>query len=147
MKTKTYPFLKGRALRRFSTLPLTLFFCTLAAPPLFAEVGGFDTTLSNYIAKMVLSLLLLLLLGFLAIKFLPGRFRVGAQGKLKLVGTLALGRDAVYIVQTGPEIVALFVSRTSSTVMGRWTLEEWRDFESTLPREDDDNPNLRGSPR
>ena len=128
-------------------LPLTLFFCASTAVPLFAEVDGFDTTLSTYVAKMALSLLLLLLLGFLAIKYLPGRFRVGAQGKLKLVGTLALGRDAVYVVQTGPEVIALFVSRTNSTVMGRWPLAEWQDFESTLSEENDTSVNSRGNPR
>jgi hypothetical protein len=110
-------------------------------------VSGFDATLSGYVAKMALSLLLLLLLGFLAIKYLPGRFRVGAQGRLKLVGSLVLGRDAVYIVQTGPEIVALFVSRTNSTVMGRWTLDEWRDFELTLAPEGGADKTAGGVPR
>jgi hypothetical protein len=110
-------------------------------------VSGFDATLSGYVAKMALTLLLLFLLGFLAIKYLPGRFRVGAQGKLKLVGALALGRDAVYIVQTGPEIIALFVSRTNSTVMGRWTLDEWRDFEAALPPEGGTAESAGGHPR
>ncbi len=112
-----------------------------------ADVDAFDATLSTYIAKMVLSLLLLLLLGFLAIKYLPGRFRVGAQGKLKLIGTLSLGRDVVYVVQTGPEVIALFVSRTNSTVMGRWSLEEWGDFESTLSQENGAISDSRGNPR
>ena len=146
MKIKLYVFLKGRALRRFFTLPLTLFFSALAATPIFsADVEAFDTTLSTYVAKMALSLLLLLLLGFLAIKFLPGRFRIGAQGKLKMIGALPLGKDAVYVVQIGPEVIALFVSRMNSTVMGRWPLKEWHDFESTLMQENDVVPDSRGA--
>ena len=129
-------------------MPLTLFFYVLTVKPMFAaDVDAFDATLSTYIAKMALSLLLLLFLGFLAIKYLPGRLRVGAQGKVKLVGTLSLGRDAVYVVQTGPEVIALFVSRTNSTVMGRWSLEEWRDFESTLPQANEAFVDSRGNPR
>lgn len=116
---------------------LTLFFLALGITAASAEPNNFDSTLASYVSKMLLSLLILAIFGFFAVKYLPGKLKVGAQGRLKLVGSLALGRDVVYLVQTGPEIIAIFVSRTNSTVMGRWTLEEWDDFEAALS---DDTP-------
>lgn len=118
---------------------MTLFFLTIATTPVYAEPDGFDTTLASYFSKMLISLLLLVVFGFFAVKHLPGKFKAGAQGRLKLMGSLVLGRDVVYLVQTGPEVVAIFVSKASSTVVGRWNLEEWDDFEVVLsqcePRE------------
>lgn len=118
---------KGRALGQLSFLPLTLFFYIVSSAPLLAADESFDTSISSYVAKMALSILLLMLLGFLAVRFLPGRIKGGAQGRLKLLGALSLGRDAVYLVQVGPDVVAMLVSRTGPLVLGRWSLDEWAE--------------------
>lgn len=145
MKTGTYPC-KGRALRRVSILSLTLFFYMLCTDALQAAESAMDTTISNYVAKMALSLLVLLLLGFLAIRFLPGKLRSSAQGKMKLLGAISLGRDALYAVQIGPDVIALLVSRSGSTVVGKWSSDEWDDAHCDgVPASD--NVKTRGIPR
>lgn len=93
--------------------------------PLWAEPEAFDTTLSAYVAKMVLFLLLLGALGYLLVKFVPGKFRPGVQGKFAMIGAMQLGRDVLYVVRIGPDVVALLVGRTGSSVVGRWSASEW----------------------
>lgn len=138
---KTY--VKGRALRRYIYLSLTLFFCTLSANASFAAEGVLDTTISNYIAKMALSLILLIVAGLLIMKYVPGRFKAAANGRIKHIGTMPVGREAVHVIQAGPDVIAVLVAKTGSTVIGRWTLEEWEmcadsaDFRSAeAPRRD-----------
>lgn len=111
---------------------LTLFFCLSGAFPVFASPEDFDTTLTGYVARMVIALSLLGLAGYAVAKYMPGRFARRSGGRLRLIASLSLGRDFVYIVQTGPDVVALFVGKTGSTVLKRWGIEEWEDFEATL---------------
>jgi hypothetical protein len=84
--------------------------------------------------------LILAVAGYAAVRFVPGRFRMGAQGRLRTLGALNLGRDMVYIVQTGPEVVALLVGRAGSVVIGRWSAEEWEDYSaaSASPKSSED---------
>lgn len=124
MSTKT-PCIKGRALRRYIHLSLTLFFYTLHANVSFAGDGVLDTTISNYIAKMALSLILLIVAGLLIMKYVPGRFKAAANGRIKHIGTMPVGREAVHVIQAGPDVIAVLVAKTGSTVIGRWTLDEW----------------------
>ena len=115
-----------RALRLFLSGALTLFFLTLPA----AAASEFDAAFSGYITRMVLALALLGLLGYAAAKFLPGRLSARARGHIKIVGMLNIGRDMIYIVKTGPEVVAFVSGRTGFTVLGRWSLEDWDDYEA-----------------
>ena len=124
---------KGRALGLLSAAVLTLSFCLLFYASSAAAADNSDVNLSGYITRMMLALLVLGGAGYAAVKYVPGRFRTSAQGKLKMIGALPLGRDAVYIVQTGPEVVALFIGRSGSFVVGRWSLDEWEDYEASLP--------------
>lgn len=128
----------------FIKLPLTLFF--LAAPAA-AEDGSFDSTMSTYIAKMAISLVILAVAGVLILKFLPGRLRSSADGRLKHIGTLPLGRDAVHVVQTGPEVIAVLVSRSGATVMGRWPLDEWHDRPLSPSGDESEDTDPRRVPR
>ena len=117
---------------------MTLFFFTLAPALASAAETDYDVTLSGYVSRMVLALLLFAAAGFLAVKYLPSRLRLGASGKMRLVGAMNVGRDMIYIVQTGPQVVALFVGKTSSSVIGRWTAEEWADYETSLEAHDEE---------
>lgn len=81
--------------------------------------------MTSYAAKMAIAIIILLFLGYIAIKYLPSRLRVSADGRLKLLGAMSLGRDAIYVVRTGPSVVALLVSRNGSSVIGTWSAEEW----------------------
>ena len=120
---------------------LTLFFLIFGVwsllPPVVVSAAeeSYDVTLSGYVSRMVLALLLFAVAGYLAVKYLPGRFRLGAAGKIRLVGAMNVGRDMIYIVQTGPQVVALFVGKASSSVIGRWTAEEWADYEASVGEE------------
>jgi hypothetical protein len=47
----------------------------------------------------------------------------------RILGMLRVGRDAVYILKTGPQITAVLVGRGSNTVLGQWSREEWEEYE------------------
>ena len=107
---------------------MPLFFLTAADPA--AAVGEFDAAFSGYVARMILALSILGALGYVAVKFLPGYFAAGSRGHIKILGAASLGRDVVYITRTGPEVVAFISGRAGATVLGRWSLEEWDDYEA-----------------
>lgn len=112
---------------------LALVLCVSAPSLSWAGASDFDATLSGYATRMFLALFFLGAAGYAAVKFLPGKFRAGAQGRLKLIGAISLGRDVVYLVRIGPDVVALYAGKTGATVLGRWSAEEWDDFEAVLP--------------
>ena len=108
-------------------MALTLFF--LASPARAAS--EFDAAFSGYVTRMLLALAVLGLAGYAAVRFLPGRFSAGARGNIKILGMLNVGRDMVFIVRTGPEVVSFVSGRAGVTVLGRWSLEEWDDYEAS----------------
>jgi len=115
-----------RALRLFLSGALTLFF--LAVPA--SAASEFDAAFSGYVTRMILAVAILGLLGYAAVRFLPGRWGAGTRGHIKVLGMLSIGRDVIYIVRTGPEVVSFVSGRTGSTILGRWSLEEWDDYEA-----------------
>ena len=121
---------EGRALGLISAAVLTLSFCLMSVRVCSADTGGSSVDLAGYMTRMVLALLFLAGAGYAAVKYLPGRFKFGSQGKLRMIGALPLGRDVVYLIQTGPDVVALFVGKSGSTVIGRWSSDEWDDYEA-----------------
>jgi hypothetical protein len=108
---------------------LTLFFLTFAEAA-GAETSGFDDAFSGYVTRMLLALLIMGAVGYLAVKYLPGRLASVSRGHIRVISALNLGRDMMYIVKTGPEVVAIWVGRNSSAVLGRWSLEEWENYEA-----------------
>lgn len=82
----------------------------------------------GYSLRMLLALALLGGFAFVAMKYVPSRFRLKGQGQLKLLGVLNLGRDSVYLLQVGPDVVAVFSGRNGTETLGRWNREEWDDF-------------------
>lgn len=108
---------------------LALFFCASFTDVLYAGTEGLDASIAGYVTKMILALLLLGGAGYALVRYLPGRFRISQRGRLYLIEAISLGRDAVYVVRIGPEVVALFVGRTGTNILGRWRLEEWEELE------------------
>jgi hypothetical protein len=92
--------------------------------------GNFDAEFSGYVARIVLALLLLGVLAYFALKFLPGRLGQTSRGHIKIIGAVNLGRDMLYISRLGPEVVAFLNGRAGSVVLGRWSAEEWDDYEA-----------------
>lgn len=108
---------------------MTLFFYIFVGKASAGELD-IDTTISGYVAKMAISLVVLVLFGLLALKILPGKLRMGAQGRMKTMGVLPLGRDVLYLVQVGPDVVSIFVTRAGrSEVVGKWSGDEWSEYE------------------
>jgi hypothetical protein len=127
MKNNLLSSLLGRALRLSPQIALTLFFCSLLPREALSATEEFDATLSGYILRMVIALVILAVAGYLAVRFIPGRLGASSKGRLKLLGALNLGRDMVYIIQTGPDVVAVFAGRSGAAVIGRWSQDEWED--------------------
>jgi hypothetical protein len=117
-----------RALRLFATWALTLIF--LAAAGVAEAAPEFDEAFFGYVTRMILALVVLGLLGYAAVKFLPGRFISPSRGHLKVIGAISLGREMIYIVKTGPDVVAFLSGRGGATVLGRWGAEEWDGYEA-----------------
>ena len=120
------------ALRLFLSGALTLFFLVLPA----AAASEVDAMLSEVVTKMLLALAVLGLLGYAAVKYLPGRWSARSRGHIKVVGMLNVGRDMIYIIKTGPEVVAFISGRAGTTVLGRWSLEDWDDYEAAAGARD-----------
>jgi hypothetical protein len=112
-----------------SDAALTLFFLTFARVAGAAE-SGFDDAFAGYVTRMLLALLLMGGVGYLAVKYLPGRLGSAARGHIRVISALNLGRDMMYIVKAGPDVVAFLAGRNGYAVLGRWSLEEWEDYEA-----------------
>ena len=139
MKSVTRLLTEKRALRLISVTALALFFYICGAALLLASSAdvlpqppGLGGTLSGYIEKMLLALALFAAIAFAAAKFLPKLFKTGNAGRLCVLGAMSLGRDAVYILQIGPDVVALFVGKSGPALLGRWSMDEWEDYEASL---------------
>ncbi|MDR1965337.1 MAG: hypothetical protein LBQ36_01390 [Synergistaceae bacterium] len=109
---------------------MTLFFWVLHAPRAFAAASEFDYAFTGYLTRMLLAMLLLGGLGYAAVKFLPGRLMSASRGHIHVIGARGLGRDMMYIVRTGPQVIAFFAGKSGAVVLGRWSLEEWEDYEA-----------------
>jgi flagellar biogenesis protein FliO len=137
MRDITRQLVKKLALRLISMFALALFFCERAgcaalAADVDVPVPGMGDTLAGYVGKMSLALLLFGVAGYAAAKYLPRFFRAGNSGALRVISALSLGRDAVYVFQAGPDVIALFVGKGGATLLGRWPLDEWEDYEASL---------------
>jgi hypothetical protein len=131
------------ALRRVSVATLALFFCMRAAP-LFAVSADvvpllpYNEALTGYVVRMLLALALLGAAGWAAVKFLPKRFGAISKNPLRVMSVLGVGRDAVYILQTGPDVVAFFVGKNGPLLLGRWSMDEWADYEASFEADEAD---------
>jgi hypothetical protein len=119
------------ALRLFARAALTLFFLNFRAEIASAAAEpDFSVSLGGYVVKMLIALLIFSAAGYALAKYLPGRIGGRSGARLRLIAALSLGKDMVYIVRTGPQVAAILVSRSGSVVIGRWSAEEWDDYES-----------------
>ncbi|MDR3165074.1 MAG: hypothetical protein LBU13_05815 [Synergistaceae bacterium] len=95
-----------------------------------AEIEELNAAFLGYAAKMIVALLLLGAFAYLALKFLPRRLGSASRSHIKIIGAVNLGRDTLYISRLGPEVVAFLSGRAGSVVLGRWSAEEWDDYEA-----------------
>lgn len=104
-------------------------FLLLSGAPAYADT--IDLSLGSYVLRMAISLALLAGLGYLVSRYAPKHIQgLQSQKNLRILGVLRVGRDAVYILKTGPQVTALLVGRGGNTVLGQWSQEEWDDYEA-----------------
>ena len=86
-----------------------------------------EPSFGGYLSRMALALLLLAAAGWAAVRYLPGRMGAlrSRSGGVRVLSFQALGRDALYVLRLGPEVVVVLAGRNGSTVLGRWTWEDW----------------------
>ncbi len=55
------------------------------------------------------------------------RRRFPISGRCRLLGTLPLGRDCLYVILCGPEVIAVVSGRGGIVVVGRWERSRWEE--------------------
>ena len=75
--------------------------------------------------RISLSLALLALAGYGAVLYSRRRVPKGTSGNLKVLASLPLGRDVLFLVRCGPDVIAITTGSSGSRVIGRWKYEEW----------------------
>lgn len=105
-----------------------LFFCVPTIGHA-AEVHAFEYSLVEYITRMSVALALLIALGYAVTRYFPKHFTaLQPQSRLKVLGVLRLGKDSLYIVKTGPLVIALLLGK-ETRVLAQWSEEEWEQYE------------------
>ncbi len=102
--------------------------------PAAAETG--DYGLGGYLFRVALGLGLLAASGWALVRYGPRRFRQGRDPRVRVVSVLPLGRDVLYVLRLGPDVIAVLCGRGGSDVLGRWRADEWpevRDEPSVPP--------------
>ena len=84
-------------------------------------------SLTGYLFRVVTALAVLSLCAF----FLTRNARRGARGKrgnaaVGLLASLPLGKDVLFVVRCGPDVLAFTLGGSGACLMGRWKHEEWR---------------------
>jgi hypothetical protein len=75
--------------------------------------------------RIGLSLALLALAGYGAVFYTRRRMPGRISGNLKILASLPLGRDVLFLVRCGPVVLAIATGSAGSRVIGRWKYEEW----------------------
>ena len=50
---------------------------------------------------------------------------MGDGAVVKLLASLPLGKDALFVVRCGPDVIAFTLGTGGACLMGRWRYEEW----------------------
>ncbi len=90
-------------------------------------------SLTGYMLRIGLSLALLALAGYGAVLYTRRKMPVRAGGSLKILASLPLGRDVLFLVRCGPEVLAIATGSAGSRVIGRWKYEEWSQWTDEEP--------------
>ena len=102
------------------------------------EVSGFsETSLLTYTIKISLALLLLWGGSWAFLRWGPGSRKSGfsrnVSEEIVLFSSRILGRGRVYLFRCGPDVIALWISRKESVLLGRWSREEWAQWQEEGP--------------
>lgn len=108
-------------------------FCAAAALlliPAAAEASPAESpSLTGYMIRIGLSLAILALAGYGMILYSRRTAPLKAKGAVSVLASLPLGKDVLFIVRLGPDVVALASGGAGTRVIGRWRYEDWKQFE------------------
>lgn len=102
------------------------------------DASGFPgTSLITYTIKISLALLLLWGGSWAFLRWGPSFPKSGVSRgvseEIVLFSWRMLGRGKVYLFGCGPDVIALWVSRKESVLLGRWSREEWAKWQEEGP--------------
>lgn len=98
--------------------------------PAAAEAFPADSpSLVGYMIRIGLSLAILALAGYGMVLYSRRTAPLKAKGAANIMASLPLGKDVLFIVRLGPDVVALASGGAGTRVIGRWRYEDWKQFE------------------
>ena len=107
-------------------------FCAAAALlliPAAAEASPAESpSLTGYMVRIGLSLAILALAGYGMILYSRRTAPLKAKGAVSVLASLPLGKDVLFIVRLGPDVVALASGGAGTRVIGRWRYEDWKQY-------------------
>lgn len=95
-----------------------------------------EVSLAGYLFRVILGVGLFALMGWAALKYLPRR--MGAAGKdVALIASMSFGKDALYVLRIGPDVVAVMSGKNGADIISRWSIEDW-NARSLITQPDDE---------
>lgn len=96
----------------------------------FAFQNGSQFSFIAYSVKIVLALALLAVAALLFYRYASRRGLLKRSDDLQLVAFLPLGNDKVYLIRCKDHVVGLFVGKSGTALLGKWSIEEWNRHKS-----------------
>lgn len=85
-----------------------------------------EPDLIAYLARILIALGILSACAVALVRYSKKRSSPEADGaSVKVLTSLPLGKDVFFVVRCGPDVLAFTSGGSGSSLMGRWTYEEW----------------------
>jgi hypothetical protein len=107
---------------RFSALLAGFFVFVIQTP---SEAATSTSGLTTYFIRVMLALCLLVGISYILIRYIRPSIAVRESHNVKVIAALRLGREMLYIIQCGPDVIALLSGGNNSKVVGKWRKEDW----------------------
>lgn len=105
--------------------------------PAWASVTGVYSPVAVYLVKVSLAILFLGVSAFFFLRWSPLKNRV-LRHDGSIITSLPVGRDVIYIVRCGPEVLVLLNGRSGSSLLRSYSLEEWNSSQPYEYRSEDE---------
>lgn len=97
--------------------------------PVAATASGEAPSLTAYMIKIGLSVALFAIAGYGVVLWSRRTAPLMAKGTVKVLTSLPLGKDVLFVVRCGPDVIVLTSGGTGTRVIGRWRYEDWIKYE------------------
>ena len=95
---------------------------TEALPPI-------SPSMTEYLLRVGIAVVILAAAGYGAVVFHRRAVPLKLRGSVSIMASLPLGKDVLFIVRLGPDVVALASGGAGTRVIGRWRYEDWKQYE------------------